>query len=231
MQSQPLLLLVDDDVDILQSLSINLQADGYRTYCAASGAAALTAVRSELPALAIVDLMMPGTDGFETSRRIKSWADVPIIILTAIDNDQTKVRAIELYADDYLTKPFGYAELAARVRRILSRAWPYGPPESAVTVDECLRIDFGARAIRVNGDERRLSPTECRLLHLLHANAGHTLPSGLILDRVWPEGEGEIGYLWEYVRRLREKLGDDPVNPRYIVSERAVGYRFQAPVR
>src|SRR6266699_3003186 len=134
MPARPLLLLVDDDPDIVRSLSINLSADGFRTECALSGTKALASLRTELPALAVVDLMMPGMDGFETSRRIKRCADIPIVILTAIDTDATKVRAIELYADDYLTKPFDYAELVARIRRILSRAWPNGPPDSTVRV-------------------------------------------------------------------------------------------------
>jgi DNA-binding response OmpR family regulator len=226
MLAQPLLLLVDDDPDIVHSLSINLQADGYRTLCAGSGAEALASIRSGLPSLAVVDLMMPGMDGFETSRRIKRYADIPIVILTAIDTEATKIRAIDLYADDYVTKPFDYAELAARIRRILNRAWPKGPPESSVQIDERLQLDFAARRVCVMGVERRLSPTECRLLHLLYANAGRTLPADLILDRVWPDGEGESGYLWEYIRRLREKLGDNPAAPRYILSERAIGYRF-----
>jgi two-component system KDP operon response regulator KdpE len=170
---------------------------------------------------------MPDLDGFETSRRIKRCADIPILILTAIDTDATKVRAIDLYADDYVTKPFDYAVLGARIRRILSRVWPSGPPQSSVEIDGRLSLDFGARIVRVCGEERRLSPTESRLLHLLYANAGRTLPNELILDRVWPDTEGEMNYLWEYVRRLRDKLGDDHSDPRYIVSERAIGYRFQ----
>src|SRR6266536_2549116 len=148
MLSHPLLLLVDDDPDIVRSLSINLSADGFRSECALSGPEALAALRRELPALAIVDLMMPDMDGFETSRRIKRRADIPIVILTAVDTEETKVRAIELYADDYLTKPFDYAELIARIRRILSRAWPNGPPDSTVRVDDSLTLDFGARIAR-----------------------------------------------------------------------------------
>ena len=170
--------------------------------------------------------MMPGMDGFETSRRLKRKADIPILILTAVDTEETKVRAIELYADDYLTKPFSYAELAARIGRILKRAWPAGPPASSERVDERLRIDFAAQRIQAGEETRRLTPTESRLLHLLYANAGRTLPIELILDRVWPDAEGEPAYLWEYIRRLREKLGDDPANPRYIASDRGIGYRF-----
>lgn len=227
MQISPALLVVDDDPDIVSSLSIHLRADGYRVLRAGDGREALAMLEQELPALAIVDLMMPGMDGFETSRRIKRRADIPILILTAVDTEETKVKAIELYADDYLTKPFSYAELAARVRRILKRAWPSGPPASTEQVDETLALDFASQTVVVAGETRRLTPTEARLLHLLYANAGHILPNELILDRIWPDAEGEMSYLWEYIRRLREKLGDDPANPRYIESERGIGYRFR----
>jgi two-component system, OmpR family, KDP operon response regulator KdpE len=229
MQASPALLVVDDDPEILSSLGIHLRADGYRVLRAANGKEALAALDTELPALAIVDLMMPGMDGFETSRRLKRRADIPIIILTAVDTEETKVRAIEQYADDYLTKPFSYAELAARVGRILKRAWPAGPPASVDTIDERLTLDFASQMVQVDGDVRRLSPTESRLLHLLYANAGRILPNELILDRIWPDAEGEMSYLWEYIRRLREKLGDDPSEPRYIASERGIGYSFIKP--
>jgi two-component system, OmpR family, KDP operon response regulator KdpE len=229
MQVSPALLVVDDDPEILSSLSIHLRTDGYRVLRATGGKEALAALEQEMPALAIVDLMMPGMDGFETSRRIKRRADIPIIILTAIDTEETKVRAIEQYADDYLTKPFSYAELAARVGRILKRAWPAGPPASVDRIDEHLTLDFAAQTVQVDGETRRLSPTESRLLHLLYANAGRILPNELILDRVWPDAEGEMSYLWEYIRRLREKLGDDPAEPRYIASERGIGYSFIKP--
>jgi len=226
MQAPPLLLLVDDDPAILESLSIHLGADGYRVATAQSGQAALDLIRHELPAVAIVDLMMPGMDGFETSRRLKRHADVPIVVLTAVNTDAVKVRAIQLYADDYVTKPFSYAELAARLGRIIRRAWPSGPPSSLQTVDDDLVLDFALPAVLVKGESRRLSPTEARLLQLLYTNAGRVLPNELILDRVWPDAEGEMSYLWEYVRRLREKLSDDPAVPRYIASERGIGYRF-----
>lgn len=226
MQPSPTVLVVDDDPDILLSLGIHLKADGYRVLRASGGREALAVARQETPAIAIVDLMMPEMDGLETSRRLKRIADVPILILTAIDAEATKVQAIELYADDYVTKPFSYAELAARVGRILKRAWPSGPPGGVVPVDDLLTIDLAARSVQVNGEERRLSPTEARLLQVLFINAGRTLPNELILDRVWPDAEGEMSYLWEYIRRLREKIGDDPAEPRYILSERGVGYSF-----
>lgn len=222
----PLLLLIDDDEEILRSLSIHLHADGYRVVTARSGPEGVTSLGREFPALAIVDLMMPGMDGFETSRQIKRRADIPIIILTALSNEAEKVQAIEQYADDYVTKPFSHAELAARIGRVLKRAWPHGLPASRDVIDENLSVDFAAQTVSVGSCERRLSRTETRLLHYLYANAGRTLPNELILDRVWPDAQGEMSYLWEYIRRLREKLGDDPSNPHYIVSERGVGYRF-----
>jgi two-component system KDP operon response regulator KdpE len=229
MNQSPTLLLVDDDPDILGSLSIHLRADGFRVLKASGGREALALLNEELPALAIVDLMMPGMDGFETSRRLKRRADIPIVILTAVGAEEVKIKAIELYADDYLTKPFSYAELAARVQRILKRAWPAGPPVPRDQVDADLVLDFAAGQAIVGGEARKLSPTESRLLHLLHANAGRILPNELILDRIWPDAEGEMSYLWEYIRRLREKLGDDPAQPRYIASERGIGYRFLRP--
>jgi DNA-binding response OmpR family regulator len=226
MQAQPLLLLVDDDREILESLGIHLRADGYRVRAVSSGQEALASFDTELPVLAVVDLMMPGMDGFETSRRIKRRADIPILILTAVDTQETRVRAIELYADDYVTKPFAYAELAARIGRILKRAWPAGLPAAQEVIDETLTLNFGTGTALVHGTTRRLTATEARLLCFLYANAGRTLPNELILDRVWPDAEGEMSYLWEYIRRLREKLGDDSVSQRYIVSERGIGYRF-----
>jgi DNA-binding response OmpR family regulator len=229
MTGESTLLLVDDDPEIRGSLSIHLRADGYRVLTAAGGSEALSLLAKELPALAIVDLMMPGLDGFETSRRIKRRADIPILILTAVDSEEAKVRAIELYADDYLTKPFSYAELSARIGRILKRAWPAGPPATSVRIDEQLTLNLAVQTVEVNGEVRKLTPTEARLLHLLHANAGRILPNELLLDRVWPEAGGEMSYLWEYVRRLREKLGDDPNQPRYLASERGIGYSFIKP--
>jgi len=228
-QVSPVLLLVDDDPDILASLAIHLQADGYRVLRASSGEEALRLMAGQPVALAIVDLMMPGMDGFETSRQIKRRADIPIIVLTAVDSEESKVRAIELYADDYVVKPFSYAELAARIGRVLKRAWPSGPPGALERVDDHLVIDFAAQTVEVDGEPRRLSPIEAKLLQILFTNAGRVLPNELLLDRVWPDAEGEMSYLWEYIRRLREKLGDDPAAPRYIASERGVGYRFLKP--
>ena len=225
----PLLLLVDDDRDILLALRLQLEADGFRVMTADGGQRALELARRELPHLAVVDLMMPGMDGFELAARVRRYADVPIIMLTAIDAEERKVEGLSRYADDYVTKPFSYGELLARIRNLLARAWPRGaPPDSTVAVDERLTIDFARHVVVTPEGERTLTPTESRLLHLLVTNRGRILPNELLLERLWPDGDGAMNSLWEYVRRLRERLGDTPDAPRYIESERGVGYRFRA---
>lgn len=225
----PQLLLVDDDRDLLLSLRLQLEADGFRVLAAENGRKALAIAGEALPHLAVVDLMMPGLDGFAVAKRLRQFADVPVIMLTAIDDPARKVEGLTGYADDYVTKPFAYGELLARIRNLLGRAWPQGRPvDSTTVVDTDLTIDFARHLAIVSGEERRLSPTEARLLHLLVKNRGQILPNELLLDRLWPDGNGAMNSLWEYVRRLREKLGDTSEEPRYVESERGIGYRFVA---
>ena len=225
----PQLLLVDDDRDLLLSLRLQLEADGFRVLAAENGQRALAIAGEALPHLAVIDLMMPGLDGFAVAKRLRQYADVPVIMLTAIDDPTRKIEGLTGYADDYVTKPFAYGELLARIRNLLQRAWPQGRPvDSTTVVDDTLTIDFARHIALVGGEERRLSPTEARLLHLLVRNRGQILPNELLLDRLWPDGNGAMNSLWEYVRRLREKLGDSTDEPRYIASERGIGYRFTA---
>jgi len=226
------ILITDDDPDLLFTLRTQLEADGFDVLSAASGEAALAAAEKALPHLAILDLLMPGMDGFEVGRRLKRLGDVPIIMLTALDDEDTIVKGLEGFADDYVTKPFSYRQLLARVRRVLERAWPSGEPDAPTvtlgSADDGLEVDFTRRQVLRNGQPvERLTPTEARLLQLLARNAGRVLPTSLILDRVWPEGGGSVQGLWEYVRRLRQKLGDDPEAPRYLESERGIGYRLK----
>ena len=226
------ILITDDDPDLLFTLRTQLEADGFEVLSAASGEAALAAAEKGLPHLAILDLLMPGMDGFEVGRRLKRLGDVPIIMLTALDDEDTIVKGLEGFADDYVTKPFSYRQLLARVRRVLERAWPGGEPDApTVTLGSAavgLEVDFTRRQVLRQGQPvERLTPTEARLLQLLARNAGRVLPTSLILDRVWPEGGGSVQGLWEYVRRLRQKLGDDPEAPRYLESERGIGYRLK----
>jgi DNA-binding response OmpR family regulator len=223
------ILITDDDPDLLFTLRAQLEADGYEVQAAASGEAAIAAAEKAMPHLAVLDLLMPGMDGFETARRLKRLADVPIIMLTALDDEEHVVRGLERYAEDYVTKPFSYRELAARIKRVLERAWPGGEPDARLlSLDGGVQIDFARRQVLRGGEPvERLTPTEARLLQLLARNAGRILPNSLLLDRAWPDGGGSAQALWEYVRRLRHKLGDDPDAPRYLESERGVGYRLR----
>ena len=223
------ILITDDDPDLLFTLGAQLEADGYRVLSAANGQAALRLAERTLPHLAVVDLVMPVMDGFELARRLKRLGEVPIIMLTALDDEESKVKGLERYADDYVTKPFSYRELRARIKHVLERAWPESEPAGAqVTLNGGVQVDFARRQVLRPGDEPvRLSPTEARLLYLLARNAGRVLPNALLLERAWPEGGGSPQALWEYIRRLRQKLGDDPESPRYIESERGIGYRLR----
>jgi DNA-binding response OmpR family regulator len=225
------ILITDDDPDLLFTLGAQLEADGYHVLSASNGQAALHLAQRTLPRLAVIDLVMPVMDGFELARRLKRLGEIPIIMLTALDDEESKVKGLEVYADDYVTKPFSYRELRARIKRVLERAWPEGEPEGApVTLAGGVQVDFARRQVLRPGEEPvRLSPTEARLLWLLVRNAGRVLPNALLLDRAWPEGGGSPQALWEYVRRLRQKLGDDPESPRYIESERGIGYRLCKP--
>jgi DNA-binding response OmpR family regulator len=229
--SQTRVLIVDDDPDLLFTLEAQLEADGYRVQAAPNGRAALALAERRLPHLAVLDLVMPGMGGFELARRLRRLGDVPVILLTALDDEETKVKGLEEYAQDYVTKPFSYRELHARIKRVLERTRAAAEPESAVLdLDGELRVDFARRQVLRTGQEPvRLTPTEVRLLQLLARNRGQVLPSTLLLDRAWPDGGGSVPALWEYVRRLRQKLGDDPEAPHYLESERGIGYRLRAP--
>ena len=224
------ILIADDDPDLRFTLEAQLEADGYLVQAAATGRAALGLAERLLPHLAVLDLVMPGLNGFELARRLRRLGDVPVIMLTALDDEETKVKGLEGYAQDYVTKPFSYRELRARIERVLERTRAAAEPEAAVLdLDGGLRVDFARRQVQRAGREPvRLTPTEVRLLQLLARNRGQVLPSTLLLDRAWPDGGGSAPALWEYVRRLRQKLGDDPEAPRYLESERGIGYRLRA---
>ena len=228
MSTQTRILIADDDPDLLFTLTAQLEADGYAVQAAPNGHAAQNLAERALPHLAVLDLVMPGMDGFELARRLKRLGDVPIIMLTALDDEESKVKGLELYAEDYVTKPFSYRELQARIRRVLERTWPAGDEATVLTLDGGVQIDFMRRQIvRPGAEPVRLTPTEARLLQLLARNRGQILPNALLLDRAWPDGRGSAQALWEYVRRLRHKLGDDPEAPIYLQSERGIGYRLR----
>jgi two-component system KDP operon response regulator KdpE len=174
---------------------------------------------------------MPGPDGFAVCQAIRQRSAVPIIMLSARGQEKDKVKALDLGADDYLTKPFGIEELLARVRAALRRGQMEGPATAEVLDAGDLRIDFAARRVTREGAEVRLTPTEYALLVQLARSAGKVLTHTVLLQRVWgPEYRDESDYLWAYVRRLRRKLEADPEHPRHLLTEPGVGYRFEANV-
>jgi DNA-binding response OmpR family regulator len=193
----------------------------------ASGADAIQRFGEERPDLVVLDVSMPPPDGFEVCRRIREISGVPILMLTVRDRMLDKVRALDLGADDYLTKPFDHLELLARLRALLRRASrsPVMPDPDTRTGD--LSLDYATREVRVRGEVVRLTSTEYRLLEELVRHAGTVLPHRHLLERVWgPEYLGDAHYLKVFVRRLRRKLGDDAEHPCYIQTEWGIGYRF-----
>jgi len=222
---RPALLLVDDDPTLLAVLARRMAREGYEVLTAPSGAQALTQLEQRWPSLLIVDLMMPGMDGFELCARVKRIADLPIIVLSAVDASEAKVRALEDYAEDYITKPFDPDELVARVQRVLRRS---ATGHSQVVLDGGdLQIDLTGRRVTRPGGSFPLTPTEVRLLHVMIAQMDRTVPTDTILNRVWSESDGaDPSYVWVTVRRLRRKVEVDPDRPRFLLTERGVGYRL-----
>lgn len=224
------ILAVDDSLQVLQVLEAALEKGTLKLLTADSGEAALKLITQVgLPDLATVDLNMPGgMDGFEFCHHLHRWSDVPVIMLTGVDEEDTVVRAIEQHAEDYVTKPFVPDVLEARIRRVLDRVgrFPY-PTALPIPVDEHLSVNFPAREVYVGDTCNSLTPTESRLLYILMRSTEETIPSDFLLRRMWPR---EIVYedrLHVYVHRLREKLHEEGDAHEYVQSERGVGYRFQ----
>lgn len=223
------ILVVDDETRMIGFIRMNLELEGYHVLEAHTGLEALEIIRTQLPDLVLLDVMMPQLDGFETLRMLREFSSIPVIMLTAKGEEDDKVYGLELGADDYVTKPFGSRELSSRVRAVLRRAeMPSTSPEQAVLkVDERLSVDFNRREVIVAGEHIKLRPTEYRLLYHLIENAGWTVPHEQLLAKVWGyEYRDETHYVRLYVNYLREKIEEDPSNPRYILTERGVGYRF-----
>ncbi|MEE9324821.1 MAG: response regulator transcription factor [Dehalococcoidia bacterium] len=225
------ILVVDDEPRYLRLVRFNLEAAGYRVGCAATGEEALTILAKQIPDLVILDVMLPGLDGFGVCARIREVSMIPIIMLTARGAEEDKVKGLRLGADDYIAKPFSAQELLARVEAVLRRvrlAEVAGRQTSFTQGD--LQMDFLTRRVTVRGKEVRLSPTEYRLLHYLAANAGKVLTQDDLLEKVWGQGyRGEQEVLRVTVWRLRQKLEDDSQHPQYIVTLSGVGYILGGP--
>jgi two-component system, OmpR family, KDP operon response regulator KdpE len=224
------ILIVDDDQDVVEAiaLSFGLQWPDARIVDACDGAAALSALGREIPDVVLLDIALPDTDGFDVLKRIRERSDVPVLMISARGEEIDKVRGLELGADDYVTKPFGYLELSARIRAVMRRAQSL-PPVSGDGQFEAGRIaiNYAAHQVTVEGEPVKLTPIEYKLLYQLTRNAGQVLLHDQLLTKIWgPEYVGELDYLRIYIRRLREKLEQDPQRPVYILTERGIGYRF-----
>ncbi|HEV2581309.1 MAG TPA: response regulator transcription factor [Ktedonobacteraceae bacterium] len=225
------ILLAEDELALRDFVSRNLRARGFDVLEASNGLEAMATWEQEHPHLLILDIMMPRMDGLEVCRRVREHSAVPIIVLTALDAESDKVTALALGADDYLTKPFGVEELLARVRAVLRRTqWDIPQPSGDIKQFGELEIDLSGHIVRLRGAEVRLSPTEFAVLKQLILHAGKVLTHRMLLQSIWgAEYGGEAEYLRVYVNRLRQKLEPDPANPRYLLTEPGVGYRFAAP--
>lgn len=227
------ILVVDDEPDVVEALRIGfaLQWREIDVLGAGDGETALDLIEREHPDIVLLDIGLPDMDGFEVLRQVRAFSDVPIVMLTARDDAMDKVKGLELGADDYVSKPFNHLELSARIRAVLRRLDMPGPASRAPSFRSGdLEVDFAKQEARLRGERLDLTPTEYKLLYHLVRNAGHVLQHGTLLAKVWGrEYVDEVDYLRVYVRRLRDKLGDDADDPRYIRTERGLGYRFLTP--
>jgi two-component system, OmpR family, KDP operon response regulator KdpE len=222
------ILLAEDEVALRDFVNRNLRARGFEVLEASNGLEAMAVWEREDPDLLILDIMMPRMDGLEVCRRVREYSSVPIIVLTALDAESDKVMALDLGADDYLSKPFGVEELLARMRAVLRRTQGETTQHgSGVKQFDDLEVDLAGHIVRLRGVEVRLSPTEFALLKLLITHVGKVVTHRTLLQSIWgPEYGGEAEYLRVYMNRLRHKLERDPANPRYLLTEPGVGYRF-----
>ena len=221
------ILLVDDELPIQRALAPLLRSRGYEVDVASSGSDALNAIAARSPDLVVLDLGLPDLEGTEVCRRVRTTSKMPIIVLTARGSDTDKVEALDLGADDYVTKPFSPEELLARIRVALRRVFADADAETGTVQVGDLGIDFSRRRVVRGTDELRLTPKEFELLALLARNADRVLTHGTILREIWgANAVGQPEHLWVLVAQLRKKIEPDPAHPRYVVSEPWVGYRL-----
>jgi two-component system KDP operon response regulator KdpE len=219
-------LVVDDEPQIVRGLRTNLRARGYDVVTAPDGEEALAAAARERPDVAIVDLGLPGIDGVDVIEGIRAWSRMPILVLSARDQEPDKVRALDAGADDYVTKPFGMDELLARLRAAERRLQPMDEAPEVIT--DAFTVDLGAARVRTADGEVRLTPTEWHVVEILVRNPGRLVTQRQLLQEVWgPQYHDETNYLRVYMAQIRRKLEPDPARPRYFVTEPGMGYRFE----
>ncbi len=221
------ILLIDDDETLLELLADHLRVAGYVTLLAHNGREGLQGAAVEQPDLIVLDVMMPGMDGWEVCQQLRRDTAVPIIMLTAKGQELDKLRGFHLGVDDYVTKPFSFAELTARIGAVLTRVQRDAPASRLFTSGD-LTIDFDQHRTAVNGQTVELTPTEYRLLILLARHHHRTIPAEQLLADVWgPEYAGEVKHVKHYIWSLRQKIETDPGDPQHILTERGFGYRFE----
>jgi two-component system KDP operon response regulator KdpE len=222
-------LLIEDEAEIRRFLRTSLPAHGYRLYEATTATDGLAQAKARNPDIILLDLGLPDVDGTEVIRQVREWSTIPILVLSAREQEQAKVAALDLGADDYVTKPFGVNELLARMRAALRHiAGPPGEPAEPVFTLGDLKVDLGRRQVFVSGKETHLTPIEYKLLTTLIRYAGKVMTHRQLLKEVWGPLHVEEGhYLRVYMRQLRNKLEKNPAHPRYLVTELGVGYRLR----
>jgi DNA-binding response OmpR family regulator len=221
------ILLIDDDATLRELLADQLHTAGYRMLEAADGTIGLRLAAEDAPDLIVLDVMMPGMSGWEVCERVRAKSRVPIILLTAKGEEFDKLRGFRLGVDDYVTKPFSFAELVARVGALLTRAQFASTVTHSLTSGD-LTIDFDQKHVAVSGRPIELTPTEYRLLEALARHPQRTVPTETLLTEVWgPEYAGEVEHVKHYIWTLRSKIEIDPGDPKHILTERGFGYRFE----
>jgi two-component system KDP operon response regulator KdpE len=228
--TEPLVLVVEDEPQVMRFLRATLPGHGYRVLEAGNGAQALLEASTRAPDLVLLDLGLPDLDGIQVTRRLREWSSAPIIVLSARGQEADKIQALDAGADDYLTKPFGVGELLARMRVALRNAAraAAGSGDPVFETGE-LRVDLGARRVFVGGREARLTRTEYQLLATLVKHAGKVVTHRQLLREVWgPGAVSQTHYVRVYMGQLRHKLEPEPARPRYLLTETGVGYRLSA---
>ena len=219
-------LVVDDDSQMRRAVTNALTARGYAVVTATSGEAALSIMAEEQLDLVLLDLGLPGIEGHEVIKRLRSWSELPVIVISVREGQEEKVAALDAGADDYVAKPFGMKELLARMRAVQRRVASEAEPEPVLRFDG-LEIDLLRKLVKLDGEPVHLTPTEYRLLESMATNPGKLLTHQWLLQQVWGRGYGtESHYLRIYVKQLRQKLKDTPSSPRWITTEPGLGYRW-----
>lgn len=226
------ILVVDDDPDLVEAITLafGLQSPDAAVVSAPDARRTFASFAKENPDVVLLDIALPDRDGFEVLRWIREHSDVPVLMVSARGEEVDKVRGLELGADDYVTKPFGYLELSARIKAVLRRAQSLPPISGGGKFESgSLFVNYATHQVFVDGRQVKLTPIEYKLLYQLTRNAGQVLLHDQLLTNIWgPEYLGELDYLRIYVRRLREKLEPNPQQPVQILTERGLGYRFNA---